>query len=312
MAIHRLHLQEKPPDNFRGGALAIGNFDGVHRGHHALLAALKKKARALGGPAVAMTFDPHPLQLLRPDQFQPVLTTVDDRAELLLSQGAAHVIIMRTVPELLHLNAEDFFELVIRAGLDARALVEGTNFGFGHNREGTVETLMRLSRQAGIDTPTIVEPFLIEGIPVSSSRVRTALLRGKMEEASELLGREYRLRGTVGQGQRRGRQLGFPTANLEKVPTLVPGDGVYGVRVNWKGRTFAGAANVGPNPTFGESARKVEVHLIDFQGDLYGTQLGVEFVARLRDTQPFNGPEELKAQLNKDVANARRLAGVVK
>src|SRR5262249_4426601 len=156
---------------------------------------------------------------------------------------------------------------------------------------------------------TVVPPWQADGRPVSSSRVRHALERGDVAEAALLLGRPYRLRGTVGTGQRRGPTLGFPAANLERVPALVPGDGVYAVRAAVGEAAWPGAANVGPNPTFGEQVRKIEVHLIGFTGDLYGRELAVEFVARLRDTRPFGGVEPLRQQLRADVEQARRLAG---
>jgi riboflavin kinase/FMN adenylyltransferase len=306
MASHTLSWNDAPAEACRGGALTIGNFDGVHRGHAALVAELRRQAGAVGGPAVALTFDPHPLQLLRPEQFRPVLTTVADRAALLQACGADEVIILRTTLELLQLSAREFFEQVIRQRLQARALVEGINFGFGRMREGNIETLAALSREAGISL-TVVPPLEELGKPVSSSRVRNALERGAVDQAASLLGRAYRLHGTVGTGQRRGQQLGFPTANLEQVPTIVPGDGVYAVRAFVGYAAWPGAANIGPNPTFGEEARKIEVHLIGFQGDLYGRELGVEFVARLRDTRPFGGVEELVAQLRADVQQARDL-----
>jgi riboflavin kinase/FMN adenylyltransferase len=309
MALHRLGLHGKPPAACRAGVLSIGNFDGVHKGHLALLSSLLQAARSTGGPAVAVTFDPHPLQLLRPEQFQPVLTTVHDRAELVQNKGVDHVIILETTLELLNLRAEDFFQRIVRERLDARRLAEGPNFGFGHNREGDCLTLVTLSRKAGIEDPIIVPPLLMDGKPVSSSRVRSALVRGDVQEAARFLGREYSLHGTVGTGQRRGQSIGFPTANLEAIPTLIPGDGVYAVRVRWQGRTWSGAANVGPNPTFGELARKVEVHLIDFQGDLYGQELTVTFVQRLRDTRPFPGKDQLVEQLRRDIANSRQIVG---
>jgi riboflavin kinase/FMN adenylyltransferase len=309
MAIYRLGLHGQPPAACRDGVLSIGNFDGVHQGHLALLSVLVSAGQTTGVPAVAVTFEPHPLQLLRPEQFQPVLTTVLDRAELLQSQGVDHVIILETTPELLQLRPEEFFQRIVRDRLDARRLVEGPNFGFGHNREGNCQTLVTLSRKAGIEDPIIVPPLLMDGKPVSSSRVRSALVRGDIQEAARFLGRNYSLHGTVGTGQRRGQSLGFPTANLEAIPTLIPGDGVYAVRVRWHGRTWAGAANVGPNPTFGELARKVEVHLIDFHGDLYGQELTLAFVHRLRDTRPFAGKDQLVEQLRQDIANARHVVG---
>jgi riboflavin kinase/FMN adenylyltransferase len=298
---------EAVPQACRGGAVTIGNFDGVHRGHQALLADLVRQARALPGPAVAVTFDPHPLQLLRPAQFQPVLTTIADRAALLHACGADHVVILKTTPDLLRLSARAFFDRVLRESLGARAVVPGFNFAFGHNREGTTDLLAALCREAGLGF-ALVPPLELDGRPVSSSRVRRELVRGAVREAAVLLGRPYRLRGTVAVGQRRGRTLGFPTANLEGVEVLVPGNGVYAVCAEHAGRTWPGAANVGPNPTFGEEARKVEVHLIDFQGDLYGAPLAVDFVERLRDTKPFASVAELVAQLRADVEQARRLA----
>lgn len=309
MAMRTLDWEQPPPPDCRAGALTIGNFDGVHRGHAVLLAALRREAAAVGGPAVALTFDPHPLQLLRPDRFQPLLTTVADRAAL-LQDHVDHVVVLRTTPELLHLSAAEFFERVIRTGFAARAVVEGPNFGFGRNREGSVDTLAQLCRQAGIAF-TVVPVLENDHTAVSSSRVRTVLLRGAVREAAQLLGHPYRLRGTVGTGDKRGRTIGFPTANLEHCTTLVPGNGVYAVRVACgyanNAQVWPGAANIGPNPTFGETARKLEVHLIGFHGDLYGQILALDFVDRLRDTQPFASVDELVAQLRKDVDQARSL-----
>jgi len=310
MVIATLSWDEQPPDYCRHGALAIGNFDGVHLGHAALLTELRRQAQAVAGPAVALSFDPHPLQLLRPERFQPVLTTPADRADLLRQAGADHVLLLQTTPELLRLSAVAFFERVVVHGLQARALVEGENFGFGHNREGDVQMLAALCRQAGV-VLSVVPPLRREGVPISSSRVRHALERGAVREAAVLLARPYRLRGIVGSGQRRGQSLGFPTANLERPATLVPGDGVYAVRVLHEGQAWPGAANIGPNPTFGEQARKVEVHLIGFRGDLYGRPLAVDFLDRLRDTRPFGSVAELVAQLQQDVSLARQIAAEV-
>jgi riboflavin kinase/FMN adenylyltransferase len=308
MAIATLAWDETPPAFCRQGAATIGNFDGVHRGHLALLEALRKQAQAVHGPAVALTFDPPPIQLLRPKQVEPALTTVPDRAALLMAHGADHVLVLRTTPDLLQQTAAAFFQRVIRESLAARAMVEGVNFGFGRRREGNVDTLAELCRQAGLGL-VVVPPLEWNGAIVSSSRVRTALQQGDVHTAADLLGRPYRLRGRVGTGRRRGQTIGFPTANLEAVETLVPADGVYAVRVHHEGTVWPGAANIGPNPTFGEMARKIEVHLIGFQGDLVGQVLTVEFSERLRDTRPFTGVEQLVEQLRLDVERARQLAG---
>ncbi len=307
MAAHTIDWQAMPPGACREGAVTVGNFDGVHRGHAALLAELRRQARAVNGPAVALTFEPHPIELLRPGQSPPRLTTPEDRAHLLHELGADHVVILNATRELLALRAAEFFALVLQERLAARALVEGTNFGFGRGREGNVETLARLCKSADIPL-TIVPPVILDGVEVSSSQVRSALSSGAVRAAAELLGRPYRLHGIVSAGQRRGQKLGFPTANLEQIGTLIPGDGVYAVRIPYQGQPWPGAANIGPNPTFGENARKVEIHLIDFQGDLYGQLLAVDFIEHLRDTRPFRGVDELVEQLRRDIEQARRIA----
>jgi riboflavin kinase/FMN adenylyltransferase len=302
MTLRRLNWDEAPPAECHCGAVAVGNFDGVHLGHAELVRILREKPR----PAVVVSFDPHPLLLLAPERFQPLLTTAEDRAAYLKECGADHVVLLRTTPELLNLTAEEFFARILRDGFRPQAVVEGFNFRFGRDRAGDTETLARLCRGAGIDF-TLVPPLELDGAPVSSSRVRMALLAGDVTEAGRLVGRPYRVHGVVAAGAKRGRTLGFPTANLEQVATLLPGDGVYAVRVEFDGRTFAGAANVGPNPTFGEQARKLEVHLIDFTDNLYGKTLGVAFLRRLRSTRPFAGPDDLVRQLRLDVEQARRI-----
>jgi riboflavin kinase/FMN adenylyltransferase len=306
--IHPLPWNLPPPAPCRDGAVTVGNFDGVHRGHAALLGEVRRLAQAVGGPAVVVTFDPHPLELLHPDRFLPVLTVPADRAELLQAGGADHVLILQTTPDLLLLSAEEFFTRILRRSVACRALAEGGDFRFGHNREGTVETLEALCRKAGL-LFTVVSQVKLDGVPVSSSRVRDALVAGAVRSAAALLGRPYRLRGTVGTGQRRGQTLGFPTANLEQPRTVVPGNGVYAVRAWVGGDSWPAAANIGPNPTFGEQARKVEVHLIGFEGDLYGQELAVDFLDRLRDTRRFAGAADLVQQLRTDVEQAARLAG---
>jgi riboflavin kinase/FMN adenylyltransferase len=306
MAHYTIDWQETPPESCCGGALAVGNFDGVHRGHAALLAELADRARRWKGPAVALTFDPHPLVLLRPGQVVPALTATAERARLLRELGADHVVTLRVIPALLQLSAEEFFKQVIQGRFAARAIVEGPNFGFGRGRAGTVETLGRLCEAAKIEL-AIVHPVQLDGAEVSSSRIRAALQAGEVDVAERLLGRPYRLGGTVGEGQRRGATLGFPTANLTALQTLAPGDGVYAARAWHRDASWPAAVNVGSNPTFGEAARKVEVHLIGFTGNLYGEPLAIDFVRRLRATRPFSGAAELVEQLKKDVAAARSI-----
>jgi riboflavin kinase/FMN adenylyltransferase len=222
--------------------------------------------------------------------------------QLLRDAGADAVVVLRTSRELLSQTPRVFLERVLGEQLAAREVVEGFNFRFGRERAGTVQTIAEWCRERGVSL-TIVPPVEWNGVTVSSSRVRLALEAGDVAAAADLLGRPYRLRGAVGGGAQRGQAMGFPTANIEEPLTLVPGDGVYAVHaVLGDGSRWPAAANVGPNPTFGESARKVEAHLIGFSGTLYGQQLALDFVARLRDTRKYGGVDELKSQIRADIA----------
>ncbi len=300
MAIFTHALDAPVPEECRRGVLTIGNFDGVHLGHQALLSETNCLMRTLDGSGVAVTFDPHPSRILRPDLVAQPLTTMAARCTLLTQQGADHVLILQTSPALLQLSAREFFERIIIEQLQARALVEGSNFGFGRNREGTIETLKSMCAEKNVQL-SLVPPCEVLGQPVSSSRVRSELLAGNVDLVTQLLGRTYRLQGTVGVGQKRGATIGFPTANLHEIATLIPGDGVYAVRAQVEGKTWPAAANVGPNPTFGENARKVEVHLIGYRGQLYEQTLAVDFVKKIRATKPFGSAQELVAQIKLDI-----------
>ena len=293
------------PDTLRGGAVAIGNFDGVHLGHAAIARRLAEAARAAGGPAVVFTFDPHPVRILRPEAAPPPLTWTDRKAELLGQLAVDAVIAYPTDTALLQLSAEEFFQRIVVDRLRAKEIVEGTNFYFGRGRSGTIDVLRRLSGEAGIGLD-VVEPVMIGGQPVSSSRVRKLLADGLVDEARELLTQPYRVRGMVRHGAGRGAKLGFPTANVDAIDTLLPGPGVYAGRAVAGGSLWPAAINIGPNPTFGEQAMKVEVHLIDFNGSLYGEPLEVDFLSRLRDIQRFDNVPALLAQIQSDVAEARR------
>lgn len=296
------------PDELRGGAVAIGNFDGVHRGHAHIVERLIAQARSVGGPAVVFTFDPHPVRLLRPDEAPPPLTWTDRKARLLVELGIDSMIAYPTDEELLKLSARDFFDQIVRGRLDARAMVEGPNFYFGRDRTGTIEVLRDFTSAAGMQLE-VVDPVVIDGDYVSSSRVRKLILAGDVEAASHLLTRPYRIRGMVAHGAGRGAKLGFPTANVEAIDTLLPAGGVY-AGIAWVAdKDWPAAINIGPNPTFGEHALKVEVHLIDWHESVYGEPLEVDFIARLREIQKFNGIDELKAQLARDVAETIRIVG---
>ncbi|MBA2115915.1 bifunctional riboflavin kinase/FAD synthetase [Bremerella alba] len=292
----------------RSGALTIGNFDGVHLGHAKIAQQVRKRADEVHGPAVVFTFDPHPVRLLRPELAPPPLTWTRRKVELLGQLGIDAVIAYPTTPELLQLTPDEFFQQIIVQKMAAKAMVEGPNFNFGKDRAGNVKTLETLCQKNGM-LLDIVEPLTRPGETeyVSSSRIRKLIAQGNVQLASEMLTQPYRIRGMVTHGAGRGAQLGFATANLEAIDTLVPEIGVY-AGMSYRGENvFAAAINIGPNPTFGEKARKIEVHLIDFQGSLYGEPLEVSFLARLREVTTFPDVEALKQQLDKDIQTTNQI-----
>ncbi|NIP85396.1 MAG: bifunctional riboflavin kinase/FAD synthetase [Planctomycetales bacterium] len=295
----------KLPPRVLGGAVSIGNFDGVHLGHARIIRRLTQIARQIDGAAVVFTFDPHPVRLLRPAEAPPPLTWLDRKAELLGQLGVDFVIAYPTDTALLQLSPAEFFQQIVCRQLSARAVVEGPNFRFGHDRAGTIELLTTLAGAANLQLE-IVQPVEVEGQPVSSSGVRQLLAAGDVDRVCTMLTRPYRVRGMVTHGASRGTKIGFPTANLEAIDTLLPGDGVY-AGVGHADAEWPAAINVGPNPTFGDSARKVEVHLLGCQTSLYGQPLELDFLSRIRDIHPFASVEQLQAQLGRDVQRVEAL-----
>ncbi len=297
------------PAGARGAYVTVGNFDGVHRGHQRLLSRLRSQADAAGVPALAITFDPHPVALLRPDKAPVPLVWPEREVQLLEAAGATHVGVFRTGGWLLELSAREFFDKVICQQLGARGMVEGPNFAFGHDRQGDVAILRAWCQESAIAFE-VVEPTLIDDRLVSSSLIRQQLIEGQVVEAAQLLGRPHRIRGTVARGAGRGAGLGFPTANLEAIDTLIPLEGVYACRAWIPGSRSAwpAACNIGPNPTFGETTPKVEAHLIGFDGDLYGKAVELDFLERLRGTKKFSGLDALVAQVRADIDAAARIA----
>lgn len=294
------------PETARGGAVAIGNFDGVHLGHLQIVERLLERAEQVGGPAIVFTFDPHPVRILRPEQCPPPLTWTQRKAQLLAEHGVYKIIAYPTDEALLNLSAENFFKKIVCETLDAKAMVEGPNFFFGHNREGDVKRLAELAENAGI-TLDVVQPFERDGQLVSSSLVRRLVAEGEVAHAAELLSAPYRIRGMVTHGAGRGAKLGFATANLEAVDTLLPKPGVYAGRAWVDSEPHVAAVSLGPNPTFDQSQLKVEVHLLDYEETIYGLPLEVEFLARLRDMIAFDSQEDLIVQLQKDIRQVRKL-----
>ncbi len=292
-----------------GSVVAIGNFDGVHRGHQAVLAHVRDAAKARGVPSAILTFDPHPASVLGRSA-PPRLTTLTRKAELVRAIGVERVLVKTFDVALSEQSPERFATELLARTLGARLVVVGDNFRFGHKRAGDLETLRSLGKTLGFDVE-VFEVIADAGGPLSSTRIREALSHGSVAEASAMLGRPHRIGGVVERGQQRGRQLGFPTANLGDIDEMLPAHGVYAVRVIVGDDLRDGVMNLGVRPTVrpGVDGHKAtqEVHLFDFDRDLYGQRLVVDLIERIRDERKFSGLDELKAQIHKDAAHARAI-----
>jgi riboflavin kinase / FMN adenylyltransferase len=303
-----VRIDPQRPVRWPNPVVAVGNLDGVHRGHQALVAATVGEARRRAGTAVVLTFDPHPARVLAPERAPSALTTLDQKAEVLATLGLDRLAVLPFTADVARLLADQFVRDVLGTGLGARVVVVGASFRFGQGRTGDTALLELLGRRLGFDVLTL-EPVLLDGAPVSSTRVREALDAGAVEEAARLLGRLHFVDGTVVKGDGRGRTLGFPTANLEPLNETLPGNGVYACWARLPGEPAPrkAAVNVGRRPTFDGEGVTVEAHLIDYAGDLYGRALRLEFEKRLRPERKFEDLEALKAQIEADLAQARGL-----
>ncbi|MBM4276161.1 MAG: bifunctional riboflavin kinase/FAD synthetase [Deltaproteobacteria bacterium] len=294
---------------FSRTVVTIGNFDGVHLGHRAILGKVVGRARELGAQPVAVTFDPHPLKVLRPQMHLPLLTTPEQKLKLLSNSGLAAVVVLPFTPEFAALPPRDFVVQYFIDRLRVREVVVGHDYCFGRHREGNIDLLKEMGRSHGF-TVQVVWAVEVDGAVVSSSLIRALLKLGKVAEAASLLGRPYGVGGRVIQGKGRGAKLlGIPTANLRPENELLPATGIYAVWVQRGNETYAGAANIGTAPTFENGEFSLEVHLLDFRGDLYGETLEVGFVARLREERRFSSLEALAAQIRADIDAARKLLG---
>ncbi len=288
--------------------LAVGNFDGVHLGHQAILRQVVERARKVGGTALAMTFDPHPVKVLFPDRPLSLLTSLQQKARLMETLGIDQLLCLPFTLEFSEQKPTEFIENILHQTIHVRDVYVGRNFAFGHGREGTAEDLKVIGQSLGMKV-SIIEPVLVNGMMVSSSRIRKLLMEGQVAAAGELLGRAYELEGTVVGGDRRGRLLGFPTANLRPPQELIPKEGVYAVQViigadQAPVNPLAAIAYIGSRPTFGQGDQAIEVHLFKYEGELYQQWIRVSFFDRIRDEMVFSGPEELSRQIKKDVDRA--------
>jgi riboflavin kinase / FMN adenylyltransferase len=291
-----------------GAWLTIGSFDGVHKGHQAILRKLVAGARQSGAPAVVLTFHPHPSVVLRGRSGPVYLTSPDERAELLSELGVDVVITQTFTRELAGQSAREYVQQLSEA-VGLRHLLIGHDFALGRNREGDLPALENLGKSFGFEV-NIMRPVLIAGLVVSSSRIRAVLAEGDVRSARRLLGRSYRVRGPVISGDGRGRKIGIPTANLE-IPAerILPKVGVYACLACVDGQTYKAVTNIGLRPTFtgGEAQPRLEAHLMDYHGDLYGKTIQMAFLSRLRDEMRFSGVEALVTQIQADIQRARRI-----
>lgn len=297
-----------------GSVLTVGTFDGVHRGHQALLALLVERARQRNGPSRVLTFDPHPREVVRGERVF-VLSTLQERAQWIGSLGVDELIIVPFTQSLARMSAAGFVQEVLVNRVGLQEIVVGYDFAFGHGREGNGALLGRLGQELDF-TVHVLNPQVLDSDVVSSSEIRRTLIQdGNVRRAATLLGRSYEMTARVVPGAGRGRQIGYPTANLEPVDPrkIVPAQGVYAVQVNFgdEASWVGGMMNIGTRPTFAEQELRIEVHLFDFQGDLYGERLRVSYIERLRAEKKFHSVEELVEQLSRDEQRCRAiLSGV--
>ena len=296
-------LPSVPPER-RPSAVALGVFDGVHLGHRAILGAAVAHARATGSPALACTFEPHPLEVLQPDRAPLPITTLDERLALIGACGVDGAVVLDFTRELAAVEPEAFVKDVLVDRLAAQQVIVGFNHRFGRGARGDADMLRDLGRGLGFSVD-VIAPLMVDGAPVSSTAIRAALGRGDLDAADRMLGRPYTLPGKIVAGAGRGRTLGFPTANVAPDRAVLVAPGVYACRAEIGGQTRQAVVNVGVRPTFGEDALAVEAYLLDFTGDLYGERLVIELWQRLRDEQAFASEGELVRQIARDVEQTR-------
>jgi len=289
----------------RGSTVTVGSFDGMHLGHQAVLREIAERASAAGRASVLVTFEPHPLEVVNPQAAPPILTTGPERGEFLAQTAIDYVVLLRFDRRMAGLSPEEFVKEILLDRCQTRELVIGHDHGFGRGRSGDVETLRRLGTVHGFEVD-VVPAVDVGGQQISSSRIRRAVAGGDLASAARMLGRPYRVSGRVVEGEGRGRKIGVPTINLGDIPPrkLLPPDGVYAVRVEWRGGRSGGMMNQGARPTFRDKRRVLEAHLFDFDGDLYDEWVRLEWIERLRDVQSFASVEALQQQLERDRSRA--------
>ncbi|MFH1152223.1 MAG: bifunctional riboflavin kinase/FAD synthetase [Pseudomonadota bacterium] len=297
---------EKP---FTNAVVTIGNFDGVHKGHQVLFRQVMDKARAMDGTSVVMTFEPHPLRVLNKNG-PPLITRRDQKIELISGSGVDVVLCIPFTREFSEITARDFIEKILLEKIGMKAVVVGPDYSFGKNREGNIDLLRSLGAEKGFEViiPDWINDTTDDADRISSTRIRDLVMEGRVDEAPELLGRFYQIRGKVVKGRERGgSQLGFPTANIKLHDELCPKMGVYAVQVETVAGNFQGVANIGYSPTFDDHIFTIEVHILDFNANIYNTRIRINLIKRLRDEQKFSSIGQLSEQIRKDISKAREI-----
>lgn len=289
-------------------ALTIGNFDGVHLGHQALFKKVVEIASARGGDKVALTFHPHPMKVLRPDNPPKLISTLDQKIELIMASGIEHLICLPFSKEFAKTTAQDFVQKILYKTIGVEDLVVGYDYACGRGREGDIEFLKKMGKSLGFNVH-VIPPVIVDGMIVSSTAIRELVKKGDMRQVKKMLGRYYQIRGVVQKGKQRGGPIvGFPTANLSlNKEDLCPKPGVYAVQVVHGDSLYGGVINIGVNPTFGDGQLGAEVHIFDFDKNIYGHEIKVNLVERIRDEKRFSGPKELSEQIKKDVKKAKEI-----
>ena len=291
---------------FRNPVLTLGNFDGVHLGHQKIFKAVKEEARKIDGEAIVFTFDPHPLKVLAPQRCPPFITPFKKKLMLVEMLGIDVIIVAIFGLGIANITPEAFVKQILVDKIGPKKILVGYNFYFGKDRKGNVKMLIRLGQEFGFEVK-VIEALKVNDTPVSSSKIRELIQDGQMGQAAQLLGRNYRLMGKVIWGSGRGKDLGFPTANLEILNGLYPKTGVYAAKVIIGNKTYLGVADVGYNPTFGKNPLSVEVHILDFSRDIYGEEIQLIFYERIRDEKAFKSSESLVREMRNDIGVAKRI-----
>ena len=301
------NLDELANKQLRNPVLTIGNFDGVHKGHLSLFNKVKERAALIDGQSVVMTFEPHPIKVMMPENGPPLITPTQQKLKLMEDSGIDVILCVPFTEEFAGISPQSFVKDLLVDRIGIKEIVVGYDYSFGHKRAGDIDLLKKMGDELGFKVH-MVDKILLDETVVSSTTVRNLVQDGQLSEAEKLLGRHYQVCGTVVKGKDRGgRLLGFPTANLELVDELTPKLGVYAVKVLIGDKIYNGLTNIGYNPTFGNNVFSVETHILDFSEDLVGKTIRVNFIERLRDERPFKSVEELAQQIKKDTLRARAL-----